>query len=207
MAVITKVEVQKHNARRYSIYLDGEYSFGVGEDVLVKYSLLKGAELEESFVEEVLLAEEKSKAISVALRYLGYRMRSKKEVEDKLRGKGYAEFTEVVMEYLEDNRYLDDLEFAICFARDKFGLNGFGKHRIRMELAKKGIDSRDIETAIEEVFDSESEKEAAKELAMKKLNGSYRNDSEENRYRKTSSYLYRKGYSADIINAVLREVL
>lgn len=207
MAVITKVEVQKHNDRRYSIYLDGEYSFGVGEDVLVKYSLLKGTELEESFVEEVLLAEEKAKAISVALRYLGYRMRSKKEVEDKLREKGYAEFTEAVMEYLEESRYLDDLEFAVCFARDKFGLNGFGKHRIRMELAKKGIDNRDIETAIEEVFDSESEKEAAKELAVKKLNGSYRNDSEENKYRKTSSYLYRKGYSSDIINAVLREVL
>lgn len=150
---ITRVEIQKHNAQRYSIYLDGEYSFSVGEDVLVKHSLLKGTELEESFIEDVLLEEEKSKALNTALRYLGYRMRSKKEVADKLEEKGYGEFAEQVLLYLEENKYVNDLEFAIYFSKDKFNLSGFGQNRIRMELVKKGINSLDIDRAIEEIFD------------------------------------------------------
>lgn len=204
---ITRVEVQKHNKNRYSIYLDGEYGFAVGEDILVRYSLLKGTELESEFIENVLKEEEQSKAVGVALRYLGYRMRSKSEVAEKLAEKGYLDFTEYVLEYLESNRYLNDLEFAICFAKDKFGLNGFGKARVRIELLKKGIEQGDIDTAIEEVFDAELELQAARDMALKKINGSYRNDEEIDKYRKTSSYLYRKGYSSDVIKSVLKEVL
>ena len=41
MNEITKIEIQKRNKDRYSIYIDGEYSFGVYENVIIKYALQK----------------------------------------------------------------------------------------------------------------------------------------------------------------------
>ena len=56
-----------------------------------------------------------------------------------------------IVEYLEENRYIDDSRFARAFARDKVKFSGWGKNKIRMALAMKRIPSAEISSALEEI--------------------------------------------------------
>ena len=51
MPVVTKITTQKNSGERYNVYLDygkgEEFGFGVDENVLIKYDLKKGRELDE----------------------------------------------------------------------------------------------------------------------------------------------------------------
>lgn len=74
------------------------------------------------------------------------------EIREKLRKMQLAasDANEIV-EYLEENRYIDDSRFARAFARDKVKFSGWGKNKIRMALAMKRIPSAEISLALEEI--------------------------------------------------------
>lgn len=74
------------------------------------------------------------------------------EIREKLRKMQLAtsDANEIV-EYLEENRYIDDSRFARAFARDKVKFSGWGKNKIRMALAMKRIPSAEISSALEEI--------------------------------------------------------
>lgn len=45
----------------------------------------------------------------------------------------------IILDYLKENRYLDDIRFAKSFANDKARFSSWGPYKIRMELARKRI--------------------------------------------------------------------
>lgn len=201
--IITKIESQK-NDERVNIYLDDKFAFGLMKEIQYKYSLFEGMEIDQEFVDKVLLEEEQSKSTNYALRFLGYRQRSEKEIIDKLKEKGFEEkLINGTLDYLKDYNLIDDLEFAKSFMKDKINLNKHGPQRIKYELYRKGI-SQEI---IDEVLDEDNGEYArALELAEKKL-PSYKDDDRNAIYRKLSGFLQRRGYSYDCISKVLRELL
>ncbi|MCC5911683.1 MAG: RecX family transcriptional regulator [Clostridiaceae bacterium] len=206
--LITKIEQQKKNKHRYSLYINEEFAFGVSEDTLVKHQLRKGMELEEDFIENVLESEEKNKAISYGLNLLSYRMRSEKEVRDKMREKEYGDdMIDVSIKYLLTNKYLDDLEFAKCFVKDKINFKKIGENRLKQELYYKGVNKDIIESVLEELLSEEDEYEKASALAQKKLETSYRKDDRNKQYQKLFGFLSRKGYPSNMISRILRELL
>ncbi len=205
---ITKVERQKKNSKRYSIFINGEFAFGVHEDILVKYELLKGKELDDVFINEVIKAKEQNKADNYGLKLLSYRARSEKEIKQKMFEKGYDEDTILnTIKKLKKNGYLEDRHFAYSFIKDKTNIKKYGKQRIRMELLHKGVDSDIINELIEELMDSNDEYERAVELAKKKLRSSYTKDDKKAQYAKLGGYLQRRGYDLSTIRRVLEEVL
>jgi len=200
--VITKIEPQKRNDR-VNIYIDDEFAFGLMAEIQYKYDLFVGMEIDQEYIEKVLLEEELAKAKDQALGYLCYRQRSEKEIIDKLRGKDFSEdIIENTLVFLREYNFVDDLEFARSFTKDKINLNKFGPQRIRHELYRKGI-SRDI---IDEVLDEDNEYSRALELAKKKL-PSYKNDDKAAKYRKLGGFLQRKGYSYECVSRILKELL
>lgn len=205
MLKITKVAQNKYNKNRYSIFINDDYAFSVSEDVLINHSLLKGKELDKEFIDKVLLSEEKDKAKSIALKYLGYKMRSEKEVREKLNMAGYCDYSDEVIDYLLKNQYLDDREYAFCYTKEKLNLKGYGKIRITMELNQKGIDSSLVNEALSNFNYEDREFEMALELAEKRSKRSFKND--EDKYRKIYGYLLRQGYSNDIVKKVLNELI
>ncbi|WP_202709726.1 RecX family transcriptional regulator [Sporosalibacterium faouarense] len=208
MKKITKVEKQKRNNKRYSIYINGEYAFGVHEDTLVKYELLKGKELDNEFIDKVIKAKEQSKGNNYALKLLSYRSRSKKEIQNKMDLKGYDKsIIDNVIYNLEKKGYIDDKQFTIEYVKDKVKLKKFGKKRLEIELIKKGIEKIVIREVIENLVDKEEEYNRALEIAKKKLRTSYKNDEKRAQYRKLGGFLQRKGYDFDIVKKVLEEVL
>lgn len=202
---ITKIEAQKRNLDRVNIYIDGEFAFGLTDDLRYKYGLSSGKEVTQEFIDDVLKAEEQNKVINHALKFLSYRQRSEKEIYDRLRKNEYDEnMINNAIEYCKDQGYINDKDFAETFIRDKININRLGSQRIKYELMGKGI-SRDI---IDKVLvpDYDEELDMAMELAEKKMY-SYRNDDRNAIYRKLGGYLQRRGYSFDIVRKVLDQVL
>ncbi|HSH35176.1 regulatory protein RecX [Schnuerera sp.] len=200
--IITKIEPQK-NDKRINIYIDGNFAFGLMKEIQYKYSLKEGMEIEQSFIETVLLEEEQLKANNTALDYLNYRKRTEKEIIDKLSEKGFEEnIINNTLDYLKKYKFVDDLDYASSFVQDKVNLSKHGPYKIRYDLYRKGV-SQEI---IEEVLEEDDEYPRALELAKKKI-VSYKNDDRNKTYRKLGGYLQRRGYSYDCVSRVLKELV
>ena len=202
---ITSIEPQKNNNDRVNIYLDGNFAFGISIEILYKYGLEKDIEIDEEYIENVLKAEEKNKAINYALNFLNFKWRTEKEIRNKMLLKGYDEkIIQEAISYLKEQKLIDDRRFAEGFVKDKINFNKLGKYRLKNELYNKGISGDIIDEVLSENCDDELER--AMELGRKKL-PSYKNDDKNAIYRKLGGFLQRKGYSYDCISKVMRELL
>ena len=201
---ITKIEPQRRK-NRVNIYVDDDFALGINEEIMLKYNLRVNMEVDNNFIENILLAEEENKALNYTLTLLSYRQRSEKEIYDALKNKGYIdEHINNIISSCRDKNYLNDREFAKSFSNDKINLNKYGPERIKHELKLKGISSSIINDIVD--FNRDEQYELAKEVANKKIS-SYKNDDKKAIYRKTSAFLQRRGFSYDIISKVVREVL
>lgn len=61
MPFITKISTQKKNTERFNIFLDDKYAFSVDADVLVKFELKKGKELDDLDIIEIQYGDEVKK--------------------------------------------------------------------------------------------------------------------------------------------------
>ncbi|MBI3595747.1 MAG: regulatory protein RecX [Nitrospirae bacterium] len=142
------------------------------------------------------------RALDSAYRYLARSPRSRIEVERRLRQKNYPDpVIRQVLQQLEEYRYIDDRALARQWARDRFARRHWGPSRLRMELERKGIAREWIEEAIRELFEERDEKTHAMELVAQRLRGRSLRDPKE--YRRWFAYLFRRGYSPDVIQSVL----
>ena len=201
---ITDIEPQRKKDR-VNIYIDNQFAFGLSLDLKYSYDLKIDMEIDDSFIENVLKEEEARKAINAALNFLSYRQRSEKEIKQKLKEKGYEEgYIERAISYCTEQGLVDDEAFAISYIKDKQNLNNLGQYRIKRELILKGISEDIIDTVLIEDIDEEYER--ALEIATKKYS-SYKDDDKNKIYRKLGGFLQRKGYSFDIVNKILKELI
>ncbi len=78
------------------------------------------------------------------------------DVREKLRSWGAtAADTERIVDYLSDEKYLDDVRYCEAFVRDKFRFNRWGRIKIGVMLRAKGLPSGAIEQALAQIADEE----------------------------------------------------
>ncbi|MBD3184097.1 hypothetical protein GF312_17565 [Candidatus Poribacteria bacterium] len=205
--IITDIQVQKKHPSRRSIFLDGNFFCGVGEDVLVKLQLKKGMEIDDKELKKLLYEEELSKAKNYTYRILGRRMYTTKEIRDKLQERGYVDDIVVeVISTLERYGYLDDKLYAEEWIQSRMRSKPKGKIVIRQELTRKGVDKNIIEESLNEAFDESWETDMAMELARSKVK-SYAKDDLFAAKRKLYSFLLRRGFNYDTVKQVVDQVL
>ncbi|MGO1469724.1 MAG: regulatory protein RecX [Tissierella sp.] len=201
---ITDISPQKKNDR-VNIYIDHKFAFGLSLELKYNYDLKIGKEIDKNFIDDILKEEEGKKAINDSLNFLSYRQRSEKEVKDKLKQKGYEkDYIEVAISFCKKHNYIDDEAFAVSFVKDKINLNKLGSYRLKRELMLKGISDDIINNVLTE--NEEDEYERALKVANKKY-PTYKNDEKDKIYRKLGGFLQRKGYSFDIVNRILKELI
>lgn len=163
---ISKIETQKKNKKRSTIYIDGKFAFGISDELLIKFDLHEGDELDNDLVQNVLLAKEKQKIRNRAYRLLHYRNRATKELKDRLLKIGFdpALVEEAIDEMIEENA-LDDENFAETFIADYTKIRTKGNVFIRHELTRKGI-AGDV---VERLLRKRDEKRIAADYMRKKL--------------------------------------
>lgn len=194
---ITKITQQVKRADRYSIYLDGKYSFSLGEGELLKLGLHSGQELTEQELVSFRDESDYGKWFDKTLNLLSYRMRSEWELRDYLkRKKAPEEYVEKIINKLSVNGYVNDEQFAKRWVENRRLLKPTSKRRLIQELRQKRIATDIIDAVFTE--DETDEREQLRELVEKKRA----------RYPdklKFMQYLARQGYNYDDIKSVLSE--
>ena len=71
------------------------------------------------------------------------------DIRQKLYRMGiFADDASEIMDYLTDNKFIDNARFARSYARDKCRFSAWGPYKIRQGLAAKRVSQSDIATAI-----------------------------------------------------------
>jgi regulatory protein len=152
---ITALSVQKGNKERVNVFLDGEYAFSLGLNAAL---LLKcGQALSQAEIEQLQREDDSLRAYHNALRLLGYRPRSRLELERHLRQKGYeAEAIDAAMARLVAKRYVDDEAFARSWLNHRERLRPRGARGLSYELRQKGIECEMIDEVLSDLDEAAS---------------------------------------------------
>ncbi|MBS4015162.1 MAG: RecX family transcriptional regulator [Candidatus Latescibacteria bacterium] len=198
-----QLKPQKRNPERTSVYINGKFCFGVDKETLERLGYFTKSEISDTELKKLFYEAERTQARNYAFRLLSYRMRTRKEMQDRLRRREYSDQVKKdVMDELEKLGLLDDRKFAETFARDRLNYRLKGRRMISAELIKRGIDNKNIKTALADITE-ENEEEACKQL-IRKYSNRYRNLSLSEKKQKYYGLLTRRGFSYPIIKKALK---
>ncbi len=126
---------------------------------------------------------------------------SEKEAFKKLRQDGYtADIAQELVDRARECGLIDDVRFAKSFIRFKLSC-GWGTKKISYELARRGVDVKEVPGWPDEFFEDESEYELAYKAASKKrITG-------KNDYQKIVRFLGSRGFSFGVSASVARQIL
>ena len=208
---ITKIEGQKKRPTRKSIFIDGQFAFGVSIDILVKFGLYVGKELEQSEKETILHAENVETAKQKVMRFLSIRPRSKKEIRDYLVRKEYPpDVGDDIIAKLESLKMVDDEAFARMVCRDSLLKKPMGEKMLRQALFKKGVPKPIVDSAMLEFFTLSSELTIAMKAAERqqaRIQRSSKHADEIQKRKKLLDYLVRRGFSFETALSATKQML
>lgn len=193
---ITKIEKQKNNLKRYSVFIDDEFAFGIDEVDLLYYKLSENTQIDETKYNFILENVIYNKAKNKAVKYISYQPRTEKEITEKLKECEYSDNIICrVIETMKKYNYINDKEYAKNFLTSKLNLKGYGIFKISFDLKQKGISDDIINDIIENTELNENKR--ALEVLEKKLRGKKISDYKEKQ--KLYNFLLRRGFSYDVI--------
>jgi regulatory protein len=196
---ITALQPQVRNKRRVSVFLDGNFLFGLSAETVGALGLHVGREVDRADLDRIALEEQLHEARQYAFLLLSYKARTTSELRQRLARKGFApDIVSSTLQRLAELKMVDDAGFARRFAEDRITIGHKGKWRVRGELLKRGIDRKQIDAAIAEAPD---EIAAAKEVAGKYLSRNRRLEPDVLK-RRLYALLARRGFSPDTIRQV-----
>ncbi len=204
---ITALDPQSNDASRTSVFLDGEFAFGVHEDIVVKHGLRVGRTLTPEEQQEIEREDQYVRAKQRALDYLAHKPRTEEEVRRKLRRQDVPDpVVEDVVARLYELSYLDDEAYAQDYVRNRFASKKYGPVRIRRELVERGIDRHTAETAVDELFAEKNVQAVAREHAEKRWSRVADEDDPRRRKQKLYRYLRRRGFTSSTITPLLDQL-
>lgn len=194
---VTKLERQKKNRERMSVYIDG--SFAVGLPAIVAARLSLGQFLSDADIETLRERGDRETAYDRVLNYLSYRPRSRSEVITYLQKREVPESQiESIVGRLEGAGLLDDESFARFWVENRERFRPRGLRALRYELRDKGLDDKVIEQALVSVDASAS----AYRAASKKVR-QWRHLDELEFKKKMVGYLARRGFDYGVAREVV----
>lgn len=193
---ITALRAQVKTPGRVSVFVDGQFAFGINRDLVLEFDLKKGLEVTAELQRKILERESYFKARSTALNYISYRDRTEQEIRRRLERADFAEpVMEATVEYLRDKGLLDDRAFAVNYAESRFRSGGYGPMRVRSDLRRKGVGRHMADEVVEDVFSERREvEETARDLARRRWDKLARESDEMKRRKKVFDYLVRRGF-------------
>jgi regulatory protein len=205
---ITDIEIKKSNLNIVKLYLNGKLFAEIDYSVIQELDLHIGKVVSGQVLK---IVEHKSKLSSAkieAIRFLSYRPRSEWEIEKKLYDKKYqSNIIKNTINWLKEERLIDDHDFAIQWIRYQIGKKPAGRIKLRNELYKKGIDRKIIDSAVDSFFEQDADElELASQLVRKKqLSLQSKNMLLDPS--KITSLLHRQGFSNTVIQRICEDFL
>ena len=138
-------------------------------------------------------------------KYCAYQERCVKDVRDKLKTFDIPEEEKSkILDYLLDNRFVNDERFAMSFVRGKINQSGWGMNKIRFHLVQKGIDKELIDEALGQT-DEEVYRQRLIDI-LKTKSKTIKADSDFEKKRKLAAYAMQKGFEGNLVWEVLKDL-
>lgn len=138
------------------------------------------------------------KARDYAFLLLKFRLRSEKELCQRLKKKRFdEEIIRDTVSFLKDKGFIDDDLFAKAWIESRIK-KPLGLRKIRQELNLKGMDKEIIDTQISEIKKNYPEEDLVKKIAKVRL-GKLKDIEPASARRRVYAYLLRRGFSPEII--------
>lgn len=201
--IITNIQQQIKDETRVNVFIDEKYVFSLSKIDISNYNINENEYISKEKYDEIIENVVFGKAKMTALRFLGNKDRTKKEVIRKLKEKGYnKEVTKRTLEFLLNYGYINDITYAKKYVNQRVNVKGYGKNKVIYELRQKGINDKIIDKVTEDI--EEDEENTALKFATKKAkNLDLSNYSDR---QKIFSYLQRRGFSYQIIKKTLLKI-
>lgn len=185
---------------KFKISFEDESVLETSEEDYLSLCLYEREEITREEIQALKTNEFVKKARIDAIKFVSYKIRSCREVRQKLEKQGFNE--EVIEETLKSlikDRYLDDLDYARRYARTKIKLSKISKKQLEMELSQRGI-REDIISEVSEL-DEIDEYGDIRRILDKKYNADELMDPKKKL--KAMKYLYSKGYGTELIQKAI----
>ncbi len=191
----------------FEVIFEDETKLLLNYNIFEKYKVSVDMDFSETEILEMKYFSDIERAKSRAINYISGKLKTKYEVRLKLRENEFSnEVIDEVLEILENEEYLNDRVYCEIFIEDKKRLNGYGKNKIKSLLIQKGISKSIFEDFLDN-FEYEDEFDNAVKMGIKKLNLLANEEDKFKKKQKIINYLAYRGFSFDVINDVLKEIL
>ena len=138
-------------------------------------------------------------------KYCAYQERCVKDVKDKLKTFDLPQAEkDKILDYLLDNRFVNDERFTKSFVRGKVNQSGWGLNKIRFHLVQKGIAKETIDEALGQTDEEVYRQRLIDILRTKAKTVKAENDFEKKR--KLAAYAMQKGFEGSLVWEVLKEL-
>ncbi len=197
---ITDIKQQVKSQGRYSIFIDGKFSFGLSESGLMVSGIRIGRELSSTELAELKSTARFDKAYNQALNLIARRPRSEWEIREYLKRKEYdQEVVDVIIGRLYESKWLNDTEFARKWVENRRLLKATSMRRLTQELKSKRVSDDVISLVLAE--DDTDEVLILRELIARKQKQTRYQDTQ-----KLMAYLVRQGFNyGDVKTAMASE--
>lgn len=138
-------------------------------------------------------------------KYCAYQERCVKDVKDKLKTFDIPQEEKTkILDYLLDNRFVNDERFAKSFVRGKINQSGWGMNKIRFHLMQKGI----VKELIDEALGQTNEEVYRQRLIdiLKTKAKTVKAASDFEKKRKLAAYAIQKGFEGNMVWEVLKDL-
>lgn len=208
MPTITDIRKERIKRRRgRMIYLDDESTLTITEETYLRFGLSVGQSIDTAQLHTVELADGVARAREQALSLLNYRMRTRKELEQRLHQKEWSnEIISQVVIRLEETGFIDDKRFARLWVDERLRLKPVALNRLRQELRRKGIDPDTAESVLKDYDDRDEGVARAYDL----LHGRYNRYAELESavaHRRMAGFLARRGFDPGTIYNVVHRII
>ena len=164
---VSRIEVQKKDKSRYSVYLDDSFWLGVSEGTLIKFNLAKGQTLTPEECQTIRDYEQEETLYLRAIKHLSRALKSSGEVYDYLKAQALKQADLDSLEAKEDflaelepylgrvigrlvsQGYLDDALYGRSLVLTEARVGRKGPQLIGRKLQDKGLTASQVAQALE----------------------------------------------------------
>ncbi len=145
------------------------------------------------------------KAKEYAFLLLKFRLRSEKEITERLKQRNLPEqaIKETIV-FLKEKKFIDDLVFAKTWVSSRLR-RPFGLRKIKQELTQKGLAKEIIQDALAQAKEHYNESQVVSQLAQQRFSKLKSIEPLKAKAR-VYGYLMRRGFSPDVIMEVIRDI-
>ena len=137
------IKYKKKKSNIYELLLDNNSKLDLYDDIILKYELLLKKEINDKELSKIILDNSYLEGYYVALKYINIRLRTEKEIRNKL--KNYNKnIIDNIVSRLKKEGYINNSLYIKSYINDEVNLKFIGPVKILSDLKKNGFKEDDI---------------------------------------------------------------